>query len=193
MALGERNRQCGKESMGGEEADGSVGKAGRWMPKANFPFHNFTRKFYQFLASLGTTYYFLNLDNSMLLIMKMINNNKRQYLSSVYYKTTSVLRVCVCMCMLSCAWLFAIPWTVAPPRLLCPWDFPGKNTGVGCHFLLQGIFLTQGSKPGSPLQADSLYLSHVSVLLLFFLQQSISLHFQNWIRSFKSHSKKNCF
>ena len=32
-------------------------------------------------------------------------------------------------------------------RLLCPWDFPGKSTGVGCHFLLQGIFLTQGSNP----------------------------------------------
>ena len=31
--------------------------------------------------------------------------------------------------------------------LLCPWNFPGKNTGVGCHFLLQGIFLTQGSNP----------------------------------------------
>ena len=30
-------------------------------------------------------------------------------------------------------------------RLLCPWDFPGKNTGVGCHALLQGIFPTQGS------------------------------------------------
>ena len=29
-------------------------------------------------------------------------------------------------------------------RLLCPLDFSGKNTGVGCHFLLQGIFLTQG-------------------------------------------------
>ena len=29
-------------------------------------------------------------------------------------------------------------------RLLCPWDSPGTNTGVGCHFLLQGIFLTQG-------------------------------------------------
>ena len=26
--------------------------------------------------------------------------------------------------------------------LLCPWDFPGKNTEVGCHFLLQGIFPT---------------------------------------------------
>ena len=29
-------------------------------------------------------------------------------------------------------------------RLPHPWDFSGKNTGVGCHFLLQGIFLTQG-------------------------------------------------
>ena len=28
-------------------------------------------------------------------------------------------------------------------RLLCPWDFPGKNARVGCHFLLQGISLTQ--------------------------------------------------
>ena len=32
-----------------------------------------------------------------------------------------------------------------PSRLLCPWDFPGKNTGVSCHFLLQGIIPTQGS------------------------------------------------
>ena len=34
------------------------------------------------------------------------------------------------------------PWTRAP-RLLCPWDSPGKSTGVGCHFLLQGIFSIQ--------------------------------------------------
>ena len=34
-----------------------------------------------------------------------------------------------------------------PIRLLCPWDFPGKNTGVGCHVLLQGIFLTQVLNP----------------------------------------------
>ena len=32
-------------------------------------------------------------------------------------------------------------------RLLCPWDLPDKNTGMCCHFLLQGIFLTQGSNP----------------------------------------------
>ena len=37
-----------------------------------------------------------------------------------------------------------------PTRLLCPWDFPGKNTGVSCHFLLQSIFPTQGSNPGLP-------------------------------------------
>ena len=39
------------------------------------------------------------------------------------------------------------PGLMHPARLLCPWNFPGKNTGVGCHFLLQGIFLTQGSNP----------------------------------------------
>ena len=37
-----------------------------------------------------------------------------------------------------------------PTRLLRPWDSPGKNTGVGCRFLLQGIFPTQGSNPGLP-------------------------------------------
>ena len=39
---------------------------------------------------------------------------------------------------------------------LSPWNFPGKSTGVGCHFLLQGIFPTQGLNPGLPLQADAL-------------------------------------
>ena len=40
------------------------------------------------------------------------------------------------------------PHGLQPTRLLCPWNFPGTSTGVGCHFLLQGIFLTQGSNPG---------------------------------------------
>ena len=54
------------------------------------------------------------------------------------------------------------PHGLQPARLLGPWDFSGKNTGVGCHFLLQGILQTQGSN--SPLlswQADSLPLSHL--------------------------------
>ena len=47
------------------------------------------------------------------------------------------------VCVLSHARLFATPWTGAHQAPL--WDFPGKNSGVGCHFLLQGIFLTQVS------------------------------------------------
>ena len=39
--------------------------------------------------------------------------------------------------------LFETIWTV-PTRFLCLWDFSGKTTGVGCHFLLQGILPTQG-------------------------------------------------
>ena len=38
------------------------------------------------------------------------------------------------------------PHGLQPTRLLCPWSSPGKNTGLGCHYLLQGIFPTQGSK-----------------------------------------------
>ena len=45
--------------------------------------------------------------------------------------------------------------------LLCPWNSPGKNTGVGCCFLLQGIFLTKGSNPCFlHWQAGSSPLSH---------------------------------
>ena len=37
------------------------------------------------------------------------------------------------------------PHGLSPTKPFCPWDFPGENTGVGCHFLLQGIFPTQES------------------------------------------------
>ena len=40
------------------------------------------------------------------------------------------------------------PRGLEPARLLCPWNFPGKNTRVDCHFLLQGIFSTQELNPG---------------------------------------------
>ena len=36
---------------------------------------------------------------------------------------------------------------LSPTRLLCPWDSPSQNTGVGCHALLQGILLLQGLNP----------------------------------------------
>ena len=55
------------------------------------------------------------------------------------------------------------PPAPSQPPLLVPWDFPGKNTGVGCHFLLQGIFpsSTQGSNLGLLHCRQTLYcLSH---------------------------------
>ena len=65
------------------------------------------------------------------------------------------------VCRPSCVWLFEIPWTAAT-RLLCSWNFPGKNTGVIYHFLFQEIFPTQGSNLHLLLllnwQADSLPL-----------------------------------
>ena len=53
------------------------------------------------------------------------------------------------------------PHGLWPTRLLHSWDSPGKSTGVGCHFLLQGIFPTQGLNPGLPHCRQTLYhLSH---------------------------------
>jgi len=40
-----------------------------------------------------------------------------------------------------------IPWNVACKAPVCPWDFPGKNTGVVGHALCQGIFLSEASNP----------------------------------------------
>jgi len=70
--------------------------------------------------------------------------------------------MCACMLSHSVVSNSLQPHRLLPTSLLYPWDFPGKNTGVGCHFLLQGIFLTQGSN--SHLlhwQADSLLLYHL--------------------------------
>ena len=54
------------------------------------------------------------------------------------------LYCCCCLVVKLCLTLLQLRglWSAG---LLCPWDFLGKNTGLGCHFLLQGIFLTQGS------------------------------------------------
>ena len=58
--------------------------------------------------------------------------------SSVWFNVA-----CVCAQSLSHIQLLAAPWTAA--RLFCPWNSLGKNTVMGCHFLFQRIYLTQGS------------------------------------------------
>ena len=65
-----------------------------------------------------------------------INENQTKTNCSWYYCVGSITSIV--------ADSFATPWTI-DPRLLCPWDSPGRNTGVGCQSLLQGIFLTQVS------------------------------------------------
>ena len=58
-----------------------------------------------------------------------------------------------------------------PTRLLCPWDSPGRNTGLGCQVFLQGIFPTQGSNPG---------LLHCR-WILYQLNHQGSLRIQEWV------------
>ena len=66
----------------------------------------------------------------------------------------SKISVCVCVCLYVCVYTHTLvvsdsvrPFGLQPTRLVCPWDSPGKNTAVGCHALLQGIFPTQSSNP----------------------------------------------
>ena len=55
--------------------------------------------------------------------------------------------ICNCCCLVAKCLTLLRPHGIKPARLLSPWDFSGKSTGVGCHLLLQGISLTQESNP----------------------------------------------
>ena len=74
----------------------------------------------------------------------------------------SFVCVCVCVCV-NCSVVSNSlqPHGLEPARLLCPWNSPGKNTGVVCSSLLQWIFPTQELNPGLPHYSQALYhLSH---------------------------------
>ena len=80
-----------------------------------------------------------------------------------HYLTVATEWKQLCSVVQSCGTLQ--PHGLNPARLFCPWDSPGKNTGVDWHFLLRGIFLTQGSNPSllrfQHWQTDALFLSHL--------------------------------
>ena len=67
----------------------------------------------------------------------------------------------MCICVLSCIWLLATPWTVAHQAPL-PVEFSRQNTGADCHFLLQEIFPTQikPTSPASPALAGGFFTTH---------------------------------
>ena len=102
----------------------------------------------------------------------------------------TIIVVCVCVCVCVCVFArvhmlnrsvlsdYATPWTVAC-KALCPRNFPGKNTGVGCHlFLPPGTLLDPGSNPHFlhllHWRADSLPLSHPRSPIVMFAYVLIS-------------------
>ena len=78
--------------------------------------------------------------------------------------------LCCYCCLVSklCPTLLWSHWLLS--RLLCPWDFPGKNTRVGCHFLLQGISLIQGSNHASCIGRQILYHWATKEALMYWLE-----------------------
>ena len=69
-------------------------------------------------------------------------------LSSMIFLKSTGSHACMHAKLLWLCPILCDPMELQPARLLCPWDSPGKNTGVGCHFLLREIFSTQESNPG---------------------------------------------
>ena len=83
-------------------------------------------------------YYWALLLHHICRIFKIICHLKGQKWTpkwNFFFKSLSAVQLCV------------TPWTAAH-QLFCPWNFPGKNTGVGSHSFLQGIFLTQEQNLG---------------------------------------------
>ena len=96
---------------------------------------------------------------------------------------------CCCLVPKLCLTLLW-PYGLEPSRLICWGDFPGKNIGVGCHFLLQGIFLTQESNPHLlHWQVDSWPLSH----WVLFHCMSISQLIYFLVGHFESFPGFGCF
>ena len=94
--------------------------------------------------------------------MHKLQTEKKCHKKLKWQKTHELLRnnsrKCVCVSHFNHVRLFAIPWTVACHVPLAHEDSPGKNIGVGCHALLQGIFLTQKSNLSLPRSRQILYL-----------------------------------
>ena len=127
----------------------------------------------------------LNLDNCLWRGRRMVSiqpgsvdydGDRAEAASYLGRERPSVHRGCVVLkptvlegcdvCLVSCVWL-CDPMDCSPPGSSVHGDSPDKNTGVGCHAILQGIFLTQGSNPGLPHCRRILYpLSHRGSLVI---------------------------
>ena len=79
-------------------------------------------------------------------------------ISQSLLKFMSIESVMLSHHLIICCPLLLLPSIFPSIRVLRPWNFSGKSTGVGCQFLLQGIFPTQGLNPGLPHCRQTLYL-----------------------------------
>ena len=85
------------------------------------------------------------------------------------------------------------PHGLKSTKLLCPWDSPSKNTGVGCHFLLQGIFPIQGSKPALLYCRQTLYrLSHQKLFRICLIFCKVFTYLFSLPRSFPLYICYRC-
>ena len=82
------------------------------------------------------------------------------------------------------------PHGLEPARLLCPWDFPGKNPGVGCHFLFQGIFRPRDGICISCIDRQVLYHWATGVAPLVWWGLGLS---DQKLREFQGDSLPACF
>ena len=109
---------------------------------------------WQWLLESKILYFSLNPVCQSSVIHDAVSKNSLQtqgHLDLSPVSSSGSFTVLLCLVAQSCVWLFATPWTVcSPPGSSVHGDSPGKNAGVGCHALLQGIFPTQVSNPGLP-------------------------------------------
>ena len=90
--------------------------------------------------------------------------------------------MCVCMLSHPVESDSLLPPELQTTRLLCPWNFPGKNTGAGCHFFLQGIFPTQGLNLSllSPASADRFFTTRATWEAQYFITRGCNLISQSY-------------
>ena len=101
------------------------------------------------------------------------------------FKASATVLYGMVLCVQSCSTL-CDPMNCKPIELLCPWNFPGKNTRVDCHFLLQGIFLTQGLNPYLP-------VSTASVGRFFTIAPPYDNYIINYLSENKIYDKRDYF
>ena len=83
--------------------------------------------------------------------LKLVTRDKESHYIMIKVKYKRILHLLTSAYPITClcvnAWLCLTLWSHGqqPTRLFCPWNISVKNIGVGCHFLLQGTFSTQGS------------------------------------------------